>query len=36
MINSLIADSRFAIRMLVKQPGFTAIAVATLKPAGTG
>ena len=30
MMNSVISDSRFAIRMLVKQPGFTAIAVATL------
>jgi putative ABC transport system permease protein len=30
MINSLISDSRFAVRMLFKQPAFTAIAVATL------
>jgi predicted permease len=30
MTNTLIADSRFAIRILLKQPGFTAIAVATL------
>ena len=29
-MNSLIADSRFAFRMLIKQPGFTAVAVATL------
>jgi putative ABC transport system permease protein len=30
MTNALIADSKFAIRMLWKQPGFTAIAIATL------
>jgi predicted permease len=30
MMNSLVADSRLAIRMLFKQPAFTAIAVATL------
>ena len=30
MTNSAIGDTRLAIRMLFKQPGFTAIAVATL------
>jgi putative ABC transport system permease protein len=30
MTNALIADLKFAIRMLWKQPGFTAIAIATL------
>ena len=30
MTNALIADSKFAIRMLWKQPCFTAIAIATL------
>jgi putative ABC transport system permease protein len=30
MTNSLIADSRFALRMLFKQPAFTTIAIATL------
>jgi len=29
-MTNLIADSKFAIRMLWKQPGFTAIAIATL------
>ena len=29
-MNTLLADSRFAIRMLLKQPAFAAIAIATL------
>ena len=29
-VNTLLADSRFAIRMLLKQPAFAAIAIATL------